>query len=138
MSRAPVQVCLSYSGIQCITSQSPFPLTLYFNADHYPGPHLRYLDTLKKNVSTASKPDDLADLMSQWSEFEVTRTKSDVKVWAAASIYTTPLYPSPSRGALALSARDHWTMGHSSSIEELLVPLHCAIDQRKMPFEAPP
>ena len=43
---------------------------------------LDFLDGIKKNIGIAHKPDTLADLMSQWQIYEVTRSNSDVILFA--------------------------------------------------------
>lgn len=43
---------------------------------------LDFLDGLKKNVGKANNPDSLADLMAQWQMYEVTRSNSDVVLFA--------------------------------------------------------
>mmetsp|Transcript_58379 Transcript_58379/g.125432 ORF Transcript_58379/g.125432 Transcript_58379/m.125432 type:complete len:331 (-) Transcript_58379:88-1080(-) len=41
-----------------------------------------FLDGLKGAVGRASRPDELADLMSRWQEYEMTRSKADVRTFA--------------------------------------------------------
>lgn len=43
---------------------------------------LGFLDTLKLQVGGASSPNQLADLMTKWEEYERTRTRSDVLLFA--------------------------------------------------------
>ena len=43
---------------------------------------LDFLDGIKKNIGIAHNPDTLADLMSQWQIYEVTRSNSDVILFA--------------------------------------------------------
>uniref|UniRef100_A0A7S2XYW1 Uncharacterized protein n=1 Tax=Fibrocapsa japonica TaxID=94617 RepID=A0A7S2XYW1_9STRA len=43
---------------------------------------LDFLDSLKSSVGKANNPDTLADLMAQWEVYEVTRSNSDVLLFA--------------------------------------------------------
>ncbi len=41
-----------------------------------------FLDSLKKAVGKANKPDELANLMGTWQEYEMCRSKDDVVLFA--------------------------------------------------------
>lgn len=41
-----------------------------------------FLDALKSDISVANQPDDLADLMGKWQEYEMTRSLHDVRKFA--------------------------------------------------------
>mmetsp|Transcript_110826 Transcript_110826/g.203209 ORF Transcript_110826/g.203209 Transcript_110826/m.203209 type:complete len:919 (+) Transcript_110826:61-2817(+) len=45
-----------------------------------------FLDTLKSDISVAAQPDELADLMGKWQEYEMTRSLPDVRKFASDMI----------------------------------------------------